>query len=103
MKKPVLAFAAAAMLAAALPSAAQARCHGCGIAAGVIGGVAVGAIIGNALSGQPAYAEPAPPPPPPPSRVYYDDDDDGPVCHVEHRRVWVEDWGWRRERVRVCE
>ena len=102
MKKSVLAFAAAAMLAAALPSAAQARCHGCGIAAGVIGGLAAGAIIGGALSGRPAYAEP-PPPPPPPSRVYYNDDDDGPVCHVEHRRVWVEDWGWRRERVRVCE
>ena len=100
MKKSVLAFAAAAMLAAALPSAAQARCDGCGIAAGVIGGLAAGAIIGGALSGQRTYAEP--PPPPPPSRVYYDDDD-APVCHVEHRRVWVEDWGWRRQRVEVCE
>jgi hypothetical protein len=98
MKKTILAFAAAAMLAAALPSAAQARCHGCGVAAGVIGGLAAGAIIGGAIAGQPAYAEPPPPPPP---RVYYEDD--GPVCHIEHRRVWVEGWGWRRRRIEVCE
>jgi len=102
MKKSILAFAAAAMLAAALPSAAQARCNGCGVAAGVIGGLAAGAIIGGALAGRPAYAEP-PPPPPPPSRTYYYDDDDGPVCHIEHRRVWVEGWGWRRDRVEICE
>jgi hypothetical protein len=102
MKKSVLAFAAAAMLAAALPSAAQARCDGCGVAAGVIGGLAAGAIIGGAIAGQPAYAAPPPPPPPPPSRVYYEDDD-APVCHIEHRRVWVEGWGWRHRRVEVCE
>ncbi len=99
MKKSLLAFAAAAMLAAALPSAAQARCDGCGVAAGVIGGLAAGAIIGGAIAGQPAYG---PPPPPPPSRVYYEDDD-APVCHIEHRRVWVEGWGWRHRRVEVCE
>lgn len=101
MKKSVLAFAAAAMLAAALPSVAQARCDGCGVAAGVIGGLAAGAIIGGAIAGQPAYAEP-PPPPPPPSRTYYYEDD-GPVCHIEHRRVWVEGWGWRHRRIEVCE
>jgi hypothetical protein len=102
MKKPILALAAAAVLAAGLPSVAQARCHGCGVAAGVIGGLAAGAIIGGALAGQPAYAEPAPPPPPPP-RYYYEDDGDGPICHVEHRRVWVRDWGWRYRRIEVCD
>ncbi len=100
MKKSVLALAAAAMLAAALPSAAEARCHGCGVAAGVVGGLAAGAIIGGALAGQPVYAEPAPPPPP---RYYYDEDDDGPICHVERRRVWVEGYGWRHRRIEVCD
>ena len=101
MKKTILAIAAAAMLAATLPSAAQAHCDGCGVAAGVIGGLAAGAIIGGALAGPPAYAEPAPPPPPP--SYYYSDDDDGPVCHVAHRRVWVDGWGWRWRRVEVCD
>lgn len=100
MKKSVLALAAAASLAVALPSAAQARCDGCGIAAGAIGGLAAGAIIGSALAGQPRYAEP---PPPPPRRYYYYEDDDAPLCHVEHRRVWVDGWGWRRQRVEVCD
>ena len=100
MKKSVLALAAAAMLAAALPSAAEARCHGCGVAAGVVGGLAAGAIIGSALAGQPAYAEPAPPPPP---RYYYDEDGDGPICHVERRRVWVDGYGWRHRRIEVCD
>lgn len=100
MKKPVLALAAAAMLAAvALTSTAEARCRGCGVAAGVIGGLAAGAIIGNALSGGPVYAGPAPPPP----VYYYSDDDIGPVCHVEHRRYWVDGVGWRHRRVEICE
>lgn len=100
MKKPVLALAAAALLvAAAPPSTAEARCDGCGIAAGVIGGMAAGAIIGNALSGGPVYAAPAPPPP----VYYYDDYDDGPICHIERRRYWVEGYGWRSRRVEICE
>ena len=102
MKQTVFALAAAALVAAALPSSAQARCNGCGIAAGVVGGVAAGAIIGSAIAG----AQPAPvyvaPPPPPPSRVYYDEVDQ-PVCHVERRREWIEGYGWRSHRVEVCE
>ena len=101
MKKSVLASAAAAamLIAAALPSTAEARCRGCGVAAGVIGGLAAGAIIGNALSGGPVYAEPAPPPP----TYYYETDSDGQICHVEHRRYWVEGAGWRHRRVEICE
>ncbi len=99
MKTTLLALGAVALAAAALPSTAQARCDGCGVAAGAIGGLAAGAIIGSAIAGGPVYA--APPPPPPP--VYYEDDDDGPVCHFERRRVWVEGWGWRHRRVEVCE
>jgi hypothetical protein len=53
MKKAILAIAAAATLAAGtltVPTAANARCNGCGIAAGVIGGLAAGAIIGSAIA-----------------------------------------------------
>jgi hypothetical protein len=100
MRKIIVAIAAAGMLAAALPSSAQARCHGCGIAAGAAAGIAAGAIIGSAIAGGgPVYAAP---PPPPPSAVYYDDDD-APVCHVERHRTWVDGWGWRYRRVEVCD
>jgi hypothetical protein len=101
MKRTAIALAAATVLAAALPSSAQARCYGCGVAAGAVAGVAAGAIIGSAIAGaQPAPVYVAPPPPPPPSAVYYDDE---PVCHVEHRQVWVEGYGWRHRRIEVCD
>jgi hypothetical protein len=106
MKQTVIALAAAVLAAAALPASAQARCHGCGVAAGVVGGLAAGAILGSALAG-PRYVEPAPvyvtpPPPPPPSAVYYDDPY-APVCHIERHRVWFEGYGWRYRRVEVCD
>jgi hypothetical protein len=99
MKHTIIALAAAATLAAALPSSAQARCHGCGVAAGVVGGLAAGAIIGSAIANSgPTYVEPAPVyAPPPPAYV-----EDG-VCHIERRRVWVEGYGWRSRRVEVCD
>jgi hypothetical protein len=53
MKKAVLAIAAAATLAAGTltaPGTAEARCRGCGVAAGVIGGLAAGALIGSAIA-----------------------------------------------------
>jgi len=106
MKHTIIALAAAATLAAALPSSAQANCRGCGVAAGVVGGLAAGAIIGSAIanSGPTYYVEPAPvyAPPPPgyigPSEVF-----EGGVCHVERRRVWVEGYGWRSRRIEVCD
>lgn len=104
MKKTVIALALAGLAAATLPNAAEARCRGCGVAAGVVGGLAAGAIIGSALAGGPAYAAPAPvyvAPPPPPPTYYYESD--APICHVERRRIWVEGWGWRHRRVEVCE
>ena len=64
MKKAILAVAAAATIAAgtlSIPTSADARCRGCGTAAGVVGGLAVGAIIGSAIAnGQPGYYGPAP-------------------------------------------
>ena len=61
MKKAILAIAAAATIAAgtlAVPNTAEARCHGCGVAAGVLGGLAAGAIIGGAIASQPQYYGP---------------------------------------------
>jgi hypothetical protein len=90
------ALAVAALVAAAMPSTAQARCDGCAIGAGVLGGIAAGAIIGSAIS-QPRYVESAPAYAEPPEYV------DGPVCHMERQRIWVEGYGWRLRRMEVCE
>jgi len=52
MKKVLLAAAAAVTIAAGTltaPTAADARCHGCGIGVGIAAGVIGGAIIGNAI------------------------------------------------------
>lgn len=101
MKHTIFALAAAGLVAAALPSTAQARCDGCAIGAGVIGGLAAGAIIGGAIANSgPRYYEPAPVYVERPPRVYYEE---GPVCHVERRRVWVEGYGWRTRRLEVCD
>ena len=104
MKSGVVAFGALALATTmAIPNSAEARCHGCGVAAGVVGGVAAGAILGSMLAGPPAYAAPVYEVPPPPPRYYYEEFDDGPICHVERRRVWVEGYGWRHRRIEVCE
>ncbi len=61
MNKTLTALAAAgaiAFAAAAVPTDANAGCRGCGVAAGIIGGVAAGAIIGGAIANSapaPAY------------------------------------------------
>lgn len=101
MNVKIVALGAALAVAAALPTPANARCHGCGVGAGVIGGLAVGAIIGSAIAnGQPRYAEPAPPP------VYYERPPayvvEEPICHVERQRIW-DGYGWRHRRVEVCD
>jgi hypothetical protein len=63
MKKVLIALAAAATIAAgtlSAPTSADARCYGCAVGAGVIGGLAAGAIIGGAVANSyPRYA-PAP-------------------------------------------
>jgi len=104
MKNTIIVLAAAVTMAAALPSSASANCNGCGVAAGVVGGLAAGAIIGSAIANSgPVYAAPAPvyaPPPPvyvePPAYV------DGPVCHTERQQVW-DGYAYRMRRVQVCD
>lgn len=99
MTRTLFALVAAGTIAAATvaaPTSADARCRGCGIAAGVIGGLAAGAIIGSAIANSP--------PPPPPGVVYVAPEPVvGPVCHIERHQVWVEGVGYRWRRVQVCD
>ena len=105
MKNTLIAFAAAATLAAASPSSAQAHCRGCGVAAGVVGGLAAGAIIGSAIANSgPVYVAPAPVyGPPPPAYVEPSEIVESGVCHIERQRVWIDGYGWRSRRVEVCD
>ncbi len=116
MHKSLLGLVAAgaiglASLAAPVP--ASAGCYGCAVGAGVIGGLAAGAIIGSAIANSP----PPPPPPPyygPPPAAYgppppgaYGPPGPGyaqlaPGCYWGQRKVWVEGVGYRWRTVQVC-
>jgi hypothetical protein len=115
MHKALLGLAAAASIglaSLAAPSAANAGCYGCAVGAGVLGGVAAGAIIGSAIANNPppppAYYPPPPaayyPPPPPPPPGYGPGYAQlAPGCYWGHRRVWVEGYGYQVRTVQVCQ
>ena len=98
MRKALTAIALAAAFAlasVAAPQPAKAD-DGGAIAAGIIGGLALGAIVGSAASGphyydydRGYYYRP---------RYYYY----RPHCWWEHDRYW-NGWRWRWHRVRVCD
>lgn len=92
MRKTLTALAAAAtiaVVAVAAPSDAFAQRRGGAVAAGIIGGLAAGAIIGSAIAPRPYYYyEPAPVYGPPPG--YY-----GPPPGGCVERQWV--WSERRQ------
>lgn len=95
MKRTLTTLAAAAIVvtaAIAAPTQAQAR-HGGAIAAGVIGGLALGAIAAGAHGYGPGYGyyEPYP--------AYYGAY--GPGCTIQRQRVW-DGYGRVIRRVRVC-
>lgn len=97
-KRTLGAVSAAAILAVAAiaaPQPAQAHYHGGGVAAGIIGGLAAGAILGAAAANGPYYHGPGYYYGPGPA--YYG----GPGCYWTHRRFW-DGWGWHVRRVRVC-
>ncbi len=109
MHKSLIGLAAAASLglaSLAVPSTANAGCYGCAVGAGVIGGIAAGAIIGSAIANNPPPPPPgyyAPPPPPPPG--YYPAAGYAqlaPGCYWGKRRVWVEGYGYQVRTVQVC-
>ena len=105
MNVKIIALVAASLSAAALPTAANARCQGCEVGAGVVGGLAVGAILGSAIAnGQPRYVEPAPVYGGPPPAYYAPQPEyvEGPACHLERQRFW-DGYGWRHRRVEVCD
>ena len=109
MHKSLIGLAAATSLglaSLAVPGTANAGCYGCAVGAGVIGGIAAGAIIGSAIANNPPPPPPgyyAPPPPPPPG--YYPAAGYAqlaPGCYWGHRRVWVEGYGYQVRTVQVC-
>jgi hypothetical protein len=105
MQRMIISLAAAALVAAAMPSPANADCHGCGVGAGIAAGILGGAIVGSAIANsQPRYVEPAPVygPPPPPAYAEPPEYVDGPVCHMERTQYW-DGYGYRMRRIQVCD
>src|SRR5580704_6418948 len=107
MHKSLIGLAAAAgigLASLAAPAPANAGCYGCAVGAGILGGVAAGAIIGSAIANNP-------PPPPayyPPPAAYGPPPGPGyaqlaPGCYWAQRRVWVEGVGYRMRTVQACE
>lgn len=91
MRKTLTAIAAAATLTLATVAAPQhTEARDGRIAAGILGGLAVGALIGAATANGPYYYAPSP--------VYYY----GPHCYWTHARYW-NGWTWHWRRVRVCD
>jgi hypothetical protein len=121
------ALALVAGLAAAEPAAARDRMSpGAAAAVGVLGGLAVGTVLGATVA-QPAYAAPAPvyvappPPPPPPvvyrapprrayvesETVYYSRPAPPPPvvverCVTREHEEWVPGYGWQTRTRKTC-
>jgi hypothetical protein len=95
MGKIASAIAAVTLAAGPFLLSAPARAENGQIAAGVVGGLIGGALLGSAL------ARPAPPPPPvyyAPAPVYVEE----PVCRFVRERYW-DGYGWVFRRVQVCD
>jgi hypothetical protein len=123
MHKSLIALVGAAgigLAALSVPAPANAGCFGCAVGAGVLGGLFVGAVVGNAIANSPPPGYYPPPPgyyppppgyygPPPPGAYYPPPPGAGPAyaqlapgCHWGKRRVWVEGVGYDWRTVQVC-
>jgi MFS family permease len=87
------------------------RHRGGDVAAGLIGGLALGAIAGGAIAAgsRPAYGYGYLPPPPPryrPAPVYFEGpryyDERPTYCEIRRQKVWLDSWTYEVRRVRVC-
>jgi hypothetical protein len=110
MRKSLIGLAAATAVGLATlagPSTANAGCYGCAVGAGIIGGVAAGAIIGSAIANSPPPPGYYPPPPgyyPPPPPAYGPGYAQlAPGCYWAKRQVWIEGYGYRWRTVQVCQ
>ena len=115
MHKSLIGLAAVAgigLASLAAPAPANAGCYGCAVGAGILGGVAAGAIIGSAIANNPppppAYYPPPPGYYPPPPGAYGPPPGPGyaqlaPGCYWGQRRVWVEGVGYRMQTVQICQ
>lgn len=79
------------------------RGNGGAVAAGVIGGIAAGALIAGAARPAYGYSNSYYAAPAPRYRSYEPVYYDAPVCHVERRKVWIDDYRYTVRRVRVCD
>jgi len=96
MRKTITTIAAAATLAvAAMAAPSTASADNGRITAGVIGGLAAGALIGAAAS-QPQYYYGGP------YAYYAAEPVYGPRCYVQRERFF-DGFGWRVRRVKVCD
>lgn len=101
MRKWIIALVAAVTIAGSMVAVtgdANAGSRGGAVAAGVLGGLAAGAIIGAATA--PYYYAPPPPPPPAyyaPAPAYYAP----PPCRWVRQRYW-DGYYWQVRRVQVC-
>ena len=112
MHKSLIGLVAAAgigLASVAAPAPANAGCWGCAVGAGVIGGLAAGAIIGSAVANNPPPPYYGPPPGyyPPPPAAYGPPPGPGyaelaPGCYWGQRKVWVEGVGYRTRTVQIC-
>jgi hypothetical protein len=99
MKAAAIAVCLAVLASLAAPG--QARADGGRITAGVLGGLAAGAIIGGAVASSrpPVVYAPAPAYAPPPPPVEYVE----PACYwTRGQPVW-NGYAWVRPRVQVCD
>jgi hypothetical protein len=109
MRKSLIGLAAATAVGLATlagPSTANAGCYGCAVGAGIIGGVAAGAIIGSAIANSPPPGYYPPPPgyyPPPPPAYGPGYAQLAPGCYWAKRQVWIEGYGYRWRTVQVCQ